>query len=176
MIVRGPGIAAGSAFTGNVVNYDFLPTFVDWAGGDWQQLEGIDGVSLAKYTAGEKPDAAFLNRNLYFHYPHYRSSMPHSAVVSGQRKLLHFYDQPDVPMLFDLSSDMGEVHNIAAHEPETHQRLFKDMMTYFERVGARIPKLNPDFDASAYQQDKDYQERKLWGAFTGSRLLEDDEL
>ncbi|EMI18217.1 N-acetylgalactosamine-6-sulfate sulfatase (GALNS) [Rhodopirellula maiorica SM1] len=175
MIVRGPGIAAGSTFTGNVVNYDFLPTFVDWAGGDSRQLEGIDGVSLAKYVAGEKPDDVFLNRNLYFHYPHYRSSMPHSAVVSGQRKLLHFYDQPDVPMLFDLSVDMGEVHNIAEQEPETHRRLFIDMMTYFEKVGARIPKVNPDFDASAYQQDKDYPRRKLWGAFTDSRPLEDDE-
>ena len=175
MIVRGPGIAAGSTFVGNVANYDFLPTFVDWAGGDWQQLSGVDGVSLATYMAGGKPDAAFLNRNLYFHYPHYRSSMPHSAVVSGQRKLLHFYDQPDVPMLFDLSGDMGEVHNIAVHDPETHQRLFKDMMTYFEKVGARIPKRNPDFDASVYQQGKDYQKRKLWGAFTGSRSLEDDE-
>ncbi len=28
MIVKGPGIKPGSAFTGNVVNYDFLPTFV----------------------------------------------------------------------------------------------------------------------------------------------------
>ncbi|MCB1120720.1 MAG: sulfatase-like hydrolase/transferase, partial [Verrucomicrobiae bacterium] len=34
MIVKGPGIQAGSVFTGNVVNYDFLPTFFDWAGGD----------------------------------------------------------------------------------------------------------------------------------------------
>jgi len=176
MIAKGPGIMADSTFTGNVVNYDFLPTFVDWAGGDSRQLKGIDGVSLANYMAGEKPDEAFLNRNLYFHYPHYRSSIPHSAVVSGQRKLLHFYDQPDVPMLFDLSGDMGEVHNIAAQEPETHQRLFKEMMTYFEKVGARIPKLNPDFDASTYQQDKDFPKRKRWGAFTGSRPLEDDEM
>ena len=143
MIVRGPGIAAGSTFTGNVVNYDFLPTFVDWAGGDWHQLDGIDGVSLAKYLTGEKPDNAFLKRNLYFHYPHYRSSMPHSAVVSGQRKLLHFYDQPDVQMLFDLSGDMGEVHNIAAHDPETHQQLFKDMMTYFERGWRKDPQTEP---------------------------------
>ena len=34
MIVKGPGIKPGSVFDGNVVNYDFLPTFVDWAGGD----------------------------------------------------------------------------------------------------------------------------------------------
>ena len=135
----------------------------------------IDGVSLAQYMSGEQPDQDFLNRKLYFHYPHYRSGMPHSAVVSGQRKLLHFYDQPDVPMLFNLSSDMGEVHNIAAGEPEAHQRLFEGMMNYLDRVNARIPKANPDFDASVYQQDKDYEKRKLWGAFTGARPLEADE-
>ncbi len=79
MIVKGPGIKPGSVFDGNVVNYDFLPTFVDWAGGHSKKLQNIDGVSLADYMAGKKPDEAFLNRNLYSHYPHYRSSVPHSS-------------------------------------------------------------------------------------------------
>ncbi len=52
MIVKGPGIKPGSVFTGNVVNCDFLPTFVDWAGGDSKELQNIDGVSLADYMAG----------------------------------------------------------------------------------------------------------------------------
>ena len=86
MIVRGPGIKEGATFAGNVVNCDFLPTFVDWAGGDPSELRNIDGVSLAGYMRGEKPDKSFLNRNLYFHYPHYRSSVPHSAVISGRKK------------------------------------------------------------------------------------------
>lgn len=49
MIVKGPGIAAGSTFTANVIKYDFLPTFVDWAGGEPESLKDIDGVSLAGY-------------------------------------------------------------------------------------------------------------------------------
>lgn len=175
MIVRGPGIAPGSTFTGNVVNYDFLPTFVDWAGGDPRELKDIDGVSLAQYMAGKEPDDAFLNRNLYFHYPHYRSSMPHSAVVSGNHKLLHFYDRPDIPMLFDLSKDIGEVHNIAPDRPEEHRRLYTDMMSYFEQVGARIPKRNPNGDPAVYRNSKEYGERIRWGSFTGSRQLEEDE-
>ena len=52
MIVKGPGIKAGSEFNGNFVNYDFLPTFADWAGGDSSMLVNIDGVS-ASYMAGE---------------------------------------------------------------------------------------------------------------------------
>lgn len=175
MIVRGPGIQAGSVFTGNVVNYDFLPTFVDWAGGGPSTLKNIDGVSLASCMAGEPPTDAFLKRNLYFHYPHYRTSMPHSAVVSGNRKLLHFYERPDIPMLFDLTSDMGEVHNIAPAHPKEHRRLYDDMMGYFDKVGARIPKWNPNYDAAAYRKSKEYDQRIQWGPFAGSRPLEEDE-
>ncbi|MEX0819193.1 MAG: sulfatase/phosphatase domain-containing protein, partial [Pirellulaceae bacterium] len=154
MIVKGPGIAAGSSFTGNVVNYDFLPTFVDWAGGNSQELKDIDGVSLANLMAGEKPNDSFLNRNLYFHYPHYRSGMPHSAVVSGNHKLLHFYDRPDIPMLFDLSKDRGEVNNIANNHSAEHKKLYDEMMGYYKKVNARIPKQNPNAAPTSTSKQK----------------------
>jgi arylsulfatase A-like enzyme len=175
MVVKGPGIKPDSVFRGNVVNYDFLPTFVEWAGGDPDQLRNIDGVSLAPYMAGEEPSVAFLNRNLYFHYPHYRSSMPHSAVVSGRLKVMHFYERPDVPMLFDLSEDMGEIHNIASSHPEEHKKLYGDMVRYFDRVGARIPKPNPDYDPDVYQRANEYETRMAWGPFDDSRPSEKDE-
>ena len=103
MIAKGPGVKPGTTFKGNVVNYDFLPTFVDWAGGNPDAMKNIDGVSLAPYMAGVKPDEQFLQRRLFFHYPHYRSTMPHSAIVAGSRKVSHFYERPGVPMLFDLA-------------------------------------------------------------------------
>ena len=175
MIAKGPGIKPGSVFHGNVVNYDFLPTFVDWAGGDPQELKDVDGVSLAPYMTGEDPSEGFLNRNIYFHYPHYRTTMPHSAVVSGQKKLMHFYERPDVPMLFDLSQDAGEVSNIATTHPEEHKKLFDEMMSYLETVGARIPMVNPDYDADIYRKAKEYEQRITWGPFEGQRALDDDE-
>ncbi len=176
MIVKGPGIRPGSVFNGNVVNYDFLPTFVEWAGGNPEKLENVDGVSLAGYMAGRKqPDAAFLNRPLYFHYPHYRSSMPHSAVVCGSRKVIHFYERPDIPMLFDLSKDEGEVGNIAKEYPEEHRKLHDGMMRYLKEVGARIPKLNPDRDPDVYRKDDNHDLRVAWGPFEGRRPLEEDE-
>ena len=175
MIVAGPGIAANSQCDKPVAQWDYLTTMHDLVGSTAALPDDLDGISLVKYMGGEKPDDAFLNRNLYFHYPHYRSGMPHSAIVSGDRKLLHFYDHPDTPMLFDLSNDMGEVNNIAAQHPEAHKKLYTDMMAYFEKVGARIPKPNPDFAPKVYQQDKDYDKRTTWGAFEGSRPLEEDE-
>jgi arylsulfatase A-like enzyme len=175
MIVRGPRIKAGAVFKGNVVNYDLLPTFVDWAGADPKELKGIDGVSLADYMRGKEPDAEFLNRFLYFHYPHNRTSMPHSAIVSGARKVIHFYERPDIPMMFDLSIDEGEVVNIAAQRPDEHRALFGEMMRYFELVGARIPKKNPSFDPEAYKASGTFAELQPYGPFEGKRPLEDDE-
>ena len=175
MIVRGPGIKPGSQFGGNVVNYDFLPTFVEWAGGDPKSIENLDGVSLAGYLLGREPDASFLNRNLYFHYPHYRSSMPHSVMISGTSKVVHFYERPELPILFDLSKDMAETENIAPQQPDTHRKLHGEMMAYLKQVGARLPKVNPGYDPEAYKSVKGYDERAKWGPFDGKRPLEDDE-
>ncbi|VGO18972.1 sulfatase-like hydrolase/transferase [Pontiella sulfatireligans] len=175
MLVKGPDIKAGAVFDANVINYDFLPTFVDWAGGNPESLKDIDGVSLAGYLRGKKPDSAFLNRYLYFHNPHYRSTMPSSAIVSGSKKVMHFYERPDIPMLFDLSAEDGEVSNIAKKNPEQHKQLFNEMMRYFDQVGARMPKVNPDYDPDHYKKLKDYDQRMTWGPFEGMRALDNDE-
>jgi arylsulfatase A-like enzyme len=176
MIVRGPGIEPASVFTENVVNYDFLPTFVEWAGGDPMSLKAIDGVSLADFMRGDPPPEDFCSRRLFFHYPHYRTTMPHSAIVSDNRKVIHFYERPDISMLFDLAADEGEVMSIAKQNPEIHQKLYYEMMRYFEEVGARIPKVNPDYDPEVYKNDERYEERIQWGPFEGQRTLDDDEI
>ena len=176
MIVKGPGIKSGSAFAGNVVNYDFLPTYFEWAGGDAKELQNIDGVSLAPYMAGEEPDESFLNRKLYFHYPHYRTSVPHSAMISGPNKVMHFYEFPDIPMLFNTSKDIGEVSNIAAENPELHKKMFDEMMGFFKEVDARIPKVNPNYNPEEYRKDRKTRERIKWGPFKGDRELESDEM
>jgi hypothetical protein len=79
-------------------------------------------------------------------------------------------------MLFDLNVDEGEVKNVARQNPETHQTLYEEMMRYFEVVGARIPKGNPDYDPETYKADGDHGDRVRWGPFEGERPLEDDEI
>jgi arylsulfatase A-like enzyme len=176
MIVTGPGIPAGSVSETYVVNYDFLPTFVEWAGGDPDALEDIDGKSLAGILRGEKPEWDLENRNLYFHYPHYRTSMPHSTMISaGRWKVMHFYEAPDIPMLFNLNNDRGEFRNVAPMYPIKHDMLYREMMSYLNQVGARIPKDNPDYDPAVYQAADEYDKRVLWGPFEGERLPEPDE-
>ena len=50
------------------------------------------------------------------------------------------------------------------------------MMRYFDEVGARLPKINPDYDPEVYQKLKDFEKFMQWGPFEGKRQLEDDEL
>ncbi len=162
MWMRGPGIKAGSLCTKNVVNYDFLPTFIDLAGGDIKKTGIIDGISLKPIIIGEKLKKNFDDRNLYFHYPHYRTSVPHSAIVSGKWKCLHFYENPELKLLFDLSSDVGESTNLADKYPKKQKQLYDEMMTYFKDVNARIPKPNPqysyaDFKAQVKQGGKKFK-------------------
>ncbi len=175
MIVAGPGIRSGSVCYENVVNYDFLPTFVEWAGGDSAALQDVDGLSIAGLLRGEKQGDLFRNRSLYFHYPHYRSAMPVSAMVSGSKKVMHFYERPDIPMLFDLSVDRGEVNNIAEKQPAVHDELHDRLMRYLIGVNARFPVENPGYDSAAYQEAEKGSNRAKWGPFKGSRSLEADE-
>ncbi|MEM7697017.1 MAG: sulfatase [Verrucomicrobiota bacterium] len=175
MLIRGPGIAAGSRFEGNVINYDLLPTFLEWAGGNPDSLQDIDGISLASYLSGTEPTEAFLNRSLYFHYPHNRTSMPHSAIVAGSWKVMHFYNEPELPMLFDLRTDEAETNNVAEVRRRKHRLLYQDLMGYLKDVGARMPKPNLDFDRQAYEQTEVFEDRLPYAAFNGKRNLAEDE-
>ncbi len=202
----GPGIPAGSYSTTNVANYDLLPTFVDWAGGDPTLLQDIDGISLKNLMKGETPPQSFVNRSLYFHYPHYRSTLPHSCIVKGNHKVMYFYETPvlfpdeNPIMLFDLASDPGEYVNITDQNPQLAQELYDDLMNYLEAVDARIPIPNTQeaynafdpnsinepvsplpndwqfYDAATYQASDKYSESMNNGFFTGTRPAKSDEV
>ena len=54
--------------------------------------------------------------------------------------------------------------------------MLKKMSRYLKEVGARFPKINPDYDPEVYKQQEDYEDRARWGAFEGQRPLEEDEM
>ncbi|MGB0413635.1 MAG: sulfatase-like hydrolase/transferase [Coraliomargarita sp.] len=156
LIISGPGVVKGSRTPFNAVTYDFLPTYFEWAGGDPNTLSEIDGISLKGLLEGESQSDEVVNRSLYFHYPHYRNSMPMSAVVKGKWKLLRAWDAEiridqyqinDRDMLFDLSIDPGEFHNLnntSAEFTAKTDELAADLEAYLTEVDAWIPKDNED--------------------------------
>jgi arylsulfatase A len=154
-IVRGPGIKAGTRCAANIVNYDYLPTFVDMAGGQADALQNIDGISFKPLLSNPEAETAYNDRDLYFHYPHPRTSTMHSSIIRDNYKLLYFYEQPDMLYLYDLNVDIGESMNLTQAMPEKAAQMYNDMNAYFSSIGAYLPKSNPDADPNYVPYDPD---------------------
>ena len=142
----------------NVVGYDFLPTFVDLAGGSVEKLRDIDGATITPLLKG-KGDRKLAKRFLYFHYPHHRNTAPHSVVLQGDLKYFRFYEQPGSHYLYNLKYSIGETENIAAQNKTVVARFAKEMDRYHTAIKACLPKPNPDPDPKykPYDPDKGWE-------------------
>jgi arylsulfatase A-like enzyme len=151
-IVRGPGVAANSWCDIPVVGYDLYPTFCEWAGVSSGKLpKAIEGGSIASLLANNgKGEVKRAREELVFHFPHYQSDDdgPHSAIRQGDLKLIHFYES-DRDVLFDLSKDISEQHDLATEQSRDATMLKKRLMTYLQDVDAQFATPNPDYDPNA---------------------------
>ncbi len=143
LIVRIPGmVKPGAVSAEQVISNDFFPTFLEAAG--LPIPSDLDGVSLWPVLSGRGP----LNREaLYWHYPSYHHSTPAAAVRVGRYKLIEFYEDGRRE-LYDLATDPGERLDLAAERPEMARSLAERLHVWQKRVGAGMPRPNPDFDPS----------------------------
>lgn len=172
MIVSGPGVAPESNCDANVVGYDFLPTFVDLAGGDPDQLKDVEGISLKPLFEGKLPER-FTNRSLHFHYPHHRNTAQHSAVVRGDHKFFRFWERPGSMYLYNLENDIQEGSNVASDYPAIARELDREMDRHFVAVNASLPKPNPDADPAYKPYDPDAPEATAHGKAPTARKPND---
>ena len=146
-IIRGPGIEADSWSRVPMVGYDLFATYAEWAEIDSGDLpEGIEGGSIAPVL--ENGGTGEIERpveGLVFHFPHYQVGSPQSAIRLGDYKLIKYYEGNQT-VLFDLSSDIGEKHNLAPRLPETAADLETRLDAYLASVNADIPVVNPHYD------------------------------
>ncbi len=145
LIIRGPGIAPNSWCHQRVVGYDFFPTFCRWAGVKAPLPPQLDGGDITHLLSGSSEPVKRPRESLVFHFPHYQGDSPHSAILSGQMKLIHFYETGE-NHLYDLQADIGETKNLAAAKPELASTLAKQIADYLNEVGAEMPKPNPSYD------------------------------
>jgi arylsulfatase A len=139
LIIAGPGIAPGSWCRQRVVGFDLLPTFCELAGVRTLPA-GIEGGSFTHLLRGvEKP----VSRpgELVFHFPHYQSGGPSSAIYDGDYKLIHFYETGS-HRLYNLA----EGRDLATEQPERSQQLATRLHSYLKRIDAQLPTPNPQFD------------------------------
>ncbi len=143
MIVRWPGVTRpGSVCDEPTTTADLLPTFCQMASAKLPK-QPIDGSSLVPLL--KDPTATLDREAIYFHYPHYHHSRPAGAIRGGDWKLIEFFDD-GVLELYNLKDDISETKNLAAAKPQLAERLQRQLAAWRERVGARMPTKNPNYD------------------------------
>lgn len=127
-IVMGPGIKAGSQSDVPVIGWDLLPTFAELAGGTSRPEKDRDGGSfLSVLKNNGKGVVNRSTKDFYFH--RYNKGYPHSAIISGNDKLVRFWKTGKVE-LYDLSIDQGELTDLAPKNSTKAKELDDKLLNY----------------------------------------------
>jgi len=145
LFVRGPGIEADSWSHQAMVGYDFYNTFAEWAGYTKPLPKNIEGGSITHLLKGEERPVQRQHDELVFHFPHYQGDTPHSAILLGDYKLLHYYETGE-SKLYNLAKDLKESNDLSQKMPEKADELNRRLMNYLTKIGADLPVPNPQFD------------------------------
>ncbi len=147
-LAKGGNLAAPKPASTNdtpVITMDLFPTCVEIAGVNGDAMESAtDGLSLASLLQGH---GELKRDSLYWHYPHYHpgGATPYSAVRHGDLRLIEFHEDERLE-LYDLKKDPGEQMNVADRLPDRRKQLYAMLTNWRERVGAQMPKANPNHD------------------------------
>ncbi|MDH5398805.1 MAG: DUF4976 domain-containing protein, partial [Cyclobacteriaceae bacterium] len=116
MMVRFPAaIKPGTVNEDLIVNIDFGPTFLDYAG--IEVPEEMQGRSFRNIIeGGDNKDWRQAVYYHYYEYPHgWHSVKKHYGIRKDRYKLIHYYDDIDTWELFDLQNDPQEMSNLYDH-------------------------------------------------------------
>ena len=148
LIVRYPPLVPAGKVTDTPVIYtDFTPTLLSLCGVKTdQRFDGTDISTVLRGGAGGQ-------RTFFWHFPHYtnQGSRPGGAVREGNWKLVEHYDADQVE-LYDLSSDIGEEHDLASKHPERVAELRAKLKAWRKEIGAQENTPNPDFQPALYEK------------------------
>jgi len=152
-IVRWPGVVKPGSISHQVVSsVDVMPTVCAAAGVALPQKLEIDGLSLQGVL--QKGESHQLSRNaVYWHFPHYRHRPgPYSIICAGDWKLIKWYEGGSE--LYNLKEDLSEKTDLSGKMPGRAAALEKQLMAELTRVGAKIPRANPDYKPSRGRKKK----------------------
>jgi len=112
LLVRYPReIKPGSVSDEIVLNLDFAPTFLDFAG--VPVPDDMQGESFRNVLQGKTPRN--WRTSMYYHYYEYpavHSVKRHYGIRTKRYKLIHFYYDIDEWELYDLEKDPKEMNNV----------------------------------------------------------------
>jgi arylsulfatase A len=139
-------VSPGTISEALISSVDFLPTFLEMAGGN-KTPENIDGKSFLPVLENNQVEN---HNSLFWHYPHYHGGsgmIPAGAVRSGKYKLIEWYEPKllntgNSVELFDLNEDQGETINLSEQLPEKAAELREMLNNWRIEVDAQMPTIN----------------------------------
>ncbi|MCC7492702.1 MAG: sulfatase-like hydrolase/transferase [Fimbriimonadaceae bacterium] len=146
-LIAGPGVARGACCHQMVSGLDLLPTFAAWAGATAPLAAEVEGGDLTPLLATGQGTVKRSREGLGIHFPAYDKDPlgPSSAYLHGDWKVLRHDEHPQ-PKLYNLATDLGEQHDLAAAEPARTQDLVGRLDAWLEAVGAQRTRPNPHYD------------------------------
>jgi len=143
-----PEIKPGAICDEMVLNVDFAPTFLDYAGVD--PPDEMQGVSFRPLLRGQKPERwqSAIYYRYWMHMDGCHRVRAHYGVRTRRHKLIYYYgealgqpganDEPTEPEweLFDLQSDPLEMHSVYA-DP-AHAGVVAELKAELDRLQQRV--------------------------------------
>ena len=131
-LVRYPGmVEQGSVNDDIVVNIDFAPTILDYAG--VEVPPDIQGSSIRRILEGNTP--ADWRTSMYYHYyeyPAWHMVKRHYGIRTRRYKLMHFYYDIDAWELYDLEKDPDELNNL--YGDPAYDTIITELKTELEKL------------------------------------------
>jgi arylsulfatase A-like enzyme len=133
LVIRYPNeIPATQINTDMVLNLDFAPTFLDFAGVNIP--EDMQGASLRSVLNGKTPED--WRTSIYYHYyeyPHgWHKVKKHEGIRTKRYKLIHYYDDIDAWEFYDLNQDPNELNNLLDHSD--YQNKIEDLQSKLQEL------------------------------------------
>ena len=145
--VWGAGIRKSFTSSSPILSMDIYPTLLELAGLSQPGGHHLDGVSFASLLlGGDEPDRDMV----FWHFPSYiGAGGPSSALRKGNYKLIENFESRALE-LYDLSTDVGESHNLAESRPGLTETLYNELLGWHKATDAPRPtELNPNYDPDA---------------------------
>jgi len=131
-IVRYPReIEAGTVNDDMILNVDFAPTFLDYAGA--AVPADMQGRSIRPLLRGRTPED--WRTSMYYHYyefPGAHSVRRHYGVRTRRYKLIHYYHDMDEWELFDLEKDPHELKSV--YDDPAYAGIVRELKTELARL------------------------------------------
>ncbi|MDF9796447.1 arylsulfatase A-like enzyme [Catalinimonas alkaloidigena] len=150
-LIKWPGqLEKGSTYGYPVSSLDFLPTFVEAAGGSADTIVGLDGVNLLPYLQAKKDDRP--------HQTLYWKKENRGAIREADWKLLRFPDRP--AELYNIAEDPQEQNNLAYQYPEKVKALYKKLFAWELELERPLWQLKRKYEGMAADRMDKYRAPK----------------